>query len=79
MRQNDYRRKGEGKKVRFRRLPSPDEMKMGSKTFEDENDDDYKIIQCPTCENWVEESELDDLNICPYCPDYKVDKESNNE
>jgi rubrerythrin len=67
MRQNEYRKQNEGKKIKWRRLPPPSEMKLGTRQFEDDIDEESQIIQCPSCGNWVEESEID-REICPYCP-----------
>lgn len=52
----------------FRRMPPPNEEKLGTRIHDKDIDEDVNIIQCPNCENWVPENEVDDSG-CPYCPE----------
>lgn len=67
----DHRRRAEGKKVRFRRMPSPDECKLGTRVFESRQDEDdtcLDVERCVECGKYIESEEFEEFDgMCAIC------------
>lgn len=67
----DHRRRAEGKKQKGRRMPSPEQCKMGTQIHETPRyeEEDIEVAKCDSCDKYVEEHELVECNDSFLCYD----------
>jgi len=61
-----HRDKANGRRIKNRRMPSPDEQKLGTKIHEEDVENDLEAAQCIFCDNWFNSDDLDN-GICFTC------------
>lgn len=61
-----HRDKATGRKIKHRRMPSPDEQKLGTRVHEEENNHEVDALQCATCGEWFNSDDLEN-GVCFLC------------
>jgi hypothetical protein len=70
-----HRRNAEGKRTRSRRMPKPDQIRLGTRVHQskrlNENDDSVECVRCAKCGRWGEGDDYKTIErrtyLCPEC------------
>jgi len=68
-----HRDKSQGKKIRFRRMPPPDQVNLGTRVHKSKrqediiDEDDMAVLRCIKCGKICTLSELNKYDLCEGC------------
>ena len=65
-----HRQKAQGKKVKHRRMPSPEDCKTGTRIHSDSYNDEVMPVKCSGCGEWFGSDDLEDGYCDKCCENY---------